>query len=389
MEKPLIYADNAATTKISRSVFNAMEPYLKYEYGNPSSIYSIAHTAAAALQESRRDIADTLGAKESEIYFTSCGTESDNWAIKSTARALAKQGKNHVISTNFEHHAVLHSLAALEREGINVTYLPVDEQGLITAEQVAEAIDEKTALVTVMYVNNEIGTVLPIGEIAAVCKKAGVLFHTDAVQAMGHIPINLSDLGADMLSLSGHKIHAPKGVGLLYVKNGVKIDSYMDGGAQERGKRAGTENVAFIVGLAQAIKDAATDIKSRELKTARLRDSLLYGIQKNIPKIKINGSMVNRIAGNLNVSFEGIEGEGILLMLDSFGICASSGSACTSGSLDPSHVLLALGLDHELAHGSLRITLNEDNTQEEVDYILDSLIKTVDKLRRMSPVWND
>ncbi len=389
MKQRLIYADHAATTPVSDSVFEAMKPFLKEKYGNPSSIYSIAHEAAFAVSDAREKAAQAIGAHPDEIYFTSCGTESDNWAIKSIALLKKKEGKNHIITSSIEHHAVLHACQALEKEGFCVTYLPVDSEGLISARQVAEAIREDTALISIMYANNEIGTIQPIGEIADICRKKGVLFHTDAVQAIGNIEINVHTLGVDMLSLSGHKIHAPKGIGALYIKRGVPIPNFLDGGAQERGHRGGTENVAFIVALGQALKDITQDIPSRIQKVTKLREALIDGILKTIPKARLNGSREKRLCGNVNISFEGIEGESILLLLDSYGICASSGSACTSGSLDPSHVLLAIGLPAEIAHGSLRLTLGEDNTMQDVEYILEVLPKIIQRLRDISPVWQE
>lgn len=383
-----VYVDNSATTQVSDSVFQAMLPWLKDNYGNPSSIYSIAHEAKFAIDKAREQVANALGADPMEIYFTSCGSESDNWAIKSAARLGAAKGKKHIITTNFEHHAVLHTCQTLEKQGFEVTYLPVNEEGLVSAQQVADAIREDTILVTIMYANNEIGTIQPIAEIGKVCHEKGVWFHTDAVQAVGNVAIDVKEQKIDMLSLSGHKIHAPKGVGALYVRKGIALPNYLDGGGQERGKRAGTENVAFIVALGQAIADAVKDIPAKQKYVSNLRDQLAKGIVEAIPKVRINGSMEHRLCGNLNVSFEGIEGESILLMLDFNGICASSGSACTSGSLDPSHVLLAIGLPHEIAHGSLRLSLAETNTQEDVDYILEKLPQIIQRLRDMSPVWN-
>lgn len=383
-----VYVDNSATTQVSDSVFQAMLPWLKDNYGNPSSIYSIAHEAKFAIDKAREQVANALGADPMEIYFTSCGSESDNWAIKSAARLGAAKGKKHIITTNFEHHAVLHTCQTLEKQGFEVTYLPVNEEGLVSAQQVADAIREDTILVTIMYANNEIGTIQPIAEIGKVCHEKGVWFHTDAVQAVGNVAIDVKEQKIDMLSLSGHKIHAPKGVGALYVRKGIALPNYLDGGGQERGKRAGTENVAFIVALGQAITDAVKDIPAKQKYVSNLRDQLAKGIVEGIPKVRINGSMEHRLCGNLNVSFEGIEGESILLMLDFNGICASSGSACTSGSLDPSHVLLAIGLPHEIAHGSLRLSLAETNTQEDVDYILEKLPQIIQRLRDMSPVWN-
>ena len=383
-----VYVDNSATTQVSDSVFQAMLPWLKDNYGNPSSIYSIAHEAKFAIDKAREQVANALGADPMEIYFTSCGSESDNGAIKSAARLGAAKGKKHIITTNFEHHAVLHTCQTLEKQGFEVTYLPVNEEGLVSAQQVADAIREDTILVTIMYANNEIGTIQPIAEIGKVCHEKGVWFHTDAVQAVGNVAIDVKEQKIDMLSLSGHKIHAPKGVGALYVRKGIVLPNYLDGGGQERGKRAGTENVAFIVALGQAITDAVKDIPAKQKYVSNLRDQLAKGIVEAIPKVRINGSMEHRLCGNLNVSFEGIEGESILLMLDFNGICASSGSACTSGSLDPSHVLLAIGLPHEIAHGSLRLSLAETNTQEDVDYILEKLPQIIQRLRDMSPVWN-
>lgn len=384
-----IYADNAATTQTSDSVLNAMMPFLKDNYGNPSSIYSIAHEAAFAVNNARERVARCIGAQSHEIYFTSCGTESDNWAIKSAALLKKKAGKTHIITSNIEHHAVLHTCAALEKEGFEVTYLPVDSEGLISPEQVKDAIRENTALVTIMYANNEIGTIEPIEEIAKVCKEKGVLFHTDAVQAIGNIPIDVSTLGVDMLSMSGHKIHAPKGVGALYIKKGLSLPNFLDGGGQERGRRGGTENVAFIVGMGQAMEDITKDIPGRIKRITPLRDELIDGILKAVPKSRLNGPREKRLCGNVNISFEGIEGESILLLLDSYGICASSGSACTSGSLDPSHVLLAIGLPAEKAHGSLRLTLGDDFAEQDVKYIIEVLPKIIKRLRDMSPVWQE
>lgn len=387
MEKRFVYADNSATTAVSKPVLDAMMPYLTEHYGNPSSVYSKGREAKAALDAAREKVAKALGAKVNEIFFTSCGTESDNWAIKGAAAVGAKKGKKHLITTNFEHHAVLHSFQALEKQGFEVTYLPVDSEGLISAEQVKAAIRPDTALVSIMYANNEIATVLPIAEIGAVCRAAKVPFHTDAVQAVGNVPIDVVAQNIDMLSLSGHKIHAPKGVGVLYIRTGVVIDTFMDGGAQERSRRAGTENLASIVGLGAAIEIATTDIEARNARKQEMRDRLIDGILKGIPRCRLNGSRTHRLPGSLNISFEGIEGESMLLMLDMKGICASSGSACTSGSLDPSHVLLAIGLPHEIAHGSLRLSLSDDNTMEDVDYILAVLPPIITRLRAMSPVW--
>lgn len=387
MEKRFVYADHSATTPISKPVLNAMLPYLTEGYGNPSSIYSKGREAKKALESARGQVAEALHAKPSEIYFTSCGTESDNWAIKGAAAAGARKGKRHLITTNFEHHAVLHTMQMLEKEGFEVTYLPVDSQGLITAAQVREAIRPDTALVSIMYANNEIGTILPIPEIGAVCREARVPFHTDAVQAVGQVAINVGAQQIDMLSLSGHKLNAPKGVGVLYLRSGLVIDTFMHGGAQERGRRAGTENLASIMGLAAAITIASFQIEERAARRTAMRDRLIDGILGQIPRCRLNGSREHRLPGSLNISFEGIEGESLLLLLDMKGVCASSGSACTSGSLDPSHVLLAIGLPHEIAHGSLRLSLGDENTMEDVEYILEILPPIIERLRSMSPVW--
>jgi len=387
MERRFVYADYAATTNVSDAVFEAITPFLKDKYGNPSGIYSIAHEANFALADAREKAATSIGAKPNEFYFTSCGSESDTWAIRGAAAIGAAKGKKKIITTNFEHHAVLNTCKTLEKEGFTVVYLPVDEQGLISPSQVDEAIDDDTALVTIMYANNEIGTILPIPEIGTICKDKGVIFHTDAVQAVGHIPIDVAKQSIDMLSISGHKIHAPKGIGGLYIRSGVKIPNLIYGGGQERGRRPGTENVAFAVGLAKALSIACKNIQEKEEHVAKLRDYLLEGILNKIPKVRVNGSMNKRLSGNLNVSFEGIEGEGILLGLDMFGICASSGSACTSGSLDPSHVLLAIGLSHEIAHGSLRLSLGDETTKEDIEYMLQVLPDVIARLRAISPVW--
>ena len=387
MEKRFVYADNAATTRVSQSVLDAMMPYLAEHYGNASSVYSIARTAKRAIEEARGKVAAALGAEPREIYFTSCGTESDNWAIKGAAMKLAAKGKKHIITSNFEHHAVLHTCEYLEKHGFEVTYLPVDSMGLISPEQVEKAIRPDTALVTIMYANNEIGTIQPVAEIGKVCRDKGVLFHTDAVQAVGNVPINVKEQNIDMLSLSGHKIHAPKGIGALYIRKGVVIDNFMHGGGQESGKRGGTENTAYIVALGQAIEDAANGLDAKAARLTKLRDRLIDGMLK-IPASRLNGDPVKRLCGNVNVSFEAVEGEALLLRLDLKGVCGSSGSACTSGSLDPSHVLLAIGLPHEVAHGSLRLSLGDDTTDEDVDYILEVLPGVVQTLRDMSPVWN-
>ncbi len=383
-----VYVDNAATTKVSSNVIKHMVPFLENEYGNPSSIYSIGRSAKIAIEEAREKVAKALGADAGEIYFTAGGSEADNWAIRSVAYNLKKKGKNHIITTVFEHHAVLHTVQALEKDGFEVTYLPVDDKGLVTAKQVEEAIKDTTALVTVMYANNEIGTLLPIEEIGAICKSKGVLLHTDAVQAIGHVEIDVKKQNIDLLSLSGHKFHAPKGVGALYCRKGVVLNNLIFGGAQEKNKRAGTENSAAIVGLGYAIEDACKDIEIRAEKSRQLRDYLIDNVLATIPKSRLNGDREKRVATNANFSFEAIEGEALLLMLDMNGICASSGSACTSGSLDPSHVLLSIGLPHEIAHGSLRISISDETTKEDIDYILEKLPSIVERLRAMSPVWN-
>ena len=386
MENRLIYVDNSATTPISKEVLDAMMPWLTEGYGNASSIYSKGREAGWALKGAREQIASVLGAQPNEIYFTSGGSESDNWAIKGAAATMAKRGKKHIITSAFEHHAVLHSCAALEKQGFEVTYVPVHENGIVRVEDIEAAIRPDTGLVTIMYANNEIGTVQPIKEIGALCRKHKIWFHTDAVQAFGHIPINVEEQNIDMLSVSGHKIHAQKGVGLLYVKKGVVLPNLIDGGAQERGKRAGTENIAGIVGLAKAMEIASQNIEERGERTKVLRDKLIDNILK-IDRTRLNGDREKRLPGNVNISIEGIEGESLLLSLDMYGICASSGSACTSGSLDPSHVLLAIGLCHEVAHGSLRISLSDENTMEDVDRILEVLPGIVERLRSMSPLW--
>ena len=383
-----VYADNAATTKMSQVAINAMLPYFDNIYGNPSSLHSIGQEAKEALDAARQTVADCLGCEPREIIFTSGGSEADNQAIRSAALFGARKGKKHIISTAFEHHAVLHTLQKLEKEGYQVTYLDVKEGHNITAQQVKDAIQEDTCLVTVMYANNEIGSVLPIPEIGAICKEAGVPFHTDAVQAVGHLHINVKEQNIDMLSLSAHKFHGPKGVGALYVRRGFPLVNVIDGGAQERGKRAGTENIAGICGMAAAMKDACDHIDENMPRVAAMRDKLIEGLSK-IPHCALNGDAENRLPGNVSFCFEGIEGESLLLLLDMKGVCASSGSACTSGSLDPSHVLLAIGRVHDVAHGSLRLSLCEYNTDEEVDHILKVVPEVVQYLRNMSPVWRD
>lgn len=386
--KRFVYADNAATTRVSKTVFDAMVPYLTEHYGNPSSIYSIGRDARKAVEVARQKVAEAIGAHPTEIYFTGCGTESDNWALKSIAEFWGKKGKNQIITTNFEHHAILHTCEKLAKQGYDIVYLPVNAEGYVTAEQVKNAITDKTCLVSVMYANNEIGTIQPIAEIGQVCKEAGVLFHTDAVQAVGHVDIDVKAQNIDMLSLSGHKIHAPKGVGALYVRKGVRLSNFIDGGAQERNRRGGTENLASIVGLGVAMEEACKDIEARMAGIREKRDRLIDGILNNVPKTRLNGGRDARLAGNVNISFEAVEGEALLLRLDMMGICGSSGSACTSGSLDPSHVLMAIGLPHEIAHGSLRLSINEETTDEDIDYILECVPKVISTLRAMSPIWN-
>ena len=383
-----VYADNAATTQMSRAAIDAMLPYMETIYGNPSSLHSVGQQAAEALQNARERIAACLNASPREIYFTSGGSEADNQAILSAARLGARKGKKHIISTAFEHHAVLHTLKKLEKEGFEIELLPVGAIGTITAQQVKSALRADTCLVTVMYANNEIGSILPIAEIGEVCREAGVLFHTDAVQAAGHVPIDVQAQHIDMLSLSAHKFHGPKGIGVLYARQGVPLTSLIEGGAQERGKRAGTENLPAIMGMAAALEDACAHIDENTRKVSALRDRLIAGLSK-IPHSALNGDPVNRLSGNVNFCFEGIEGESLLLLLDAKGICASSGSACTSGSLDPSHVLLAIGRPHEVAHGSLRLSLCEWNTDEDVDRILAAVPEVVAYLREMSPMWKD
>ncbi len=383
-----IYADNAATTRMSDAAVAAMGPYFQEIYGNPSSLHSIGQRAAEALDDARGRIAACLVAQKQEIYFTSGGSEADNQALLSAAAIGARRGKRHIISSAFEHHAVLHTLDKLRRDGFEIELLPVGPVGTITAQQVADAIRPDTCLVSLMYANNEIGSILPIGEIGAVCREKGVLFHTDAVQAAGHLPIDVAAQQIDMLSLSAHKFHGPRGVGVLYCKKGVLLTPLINGGAQERGKRAGTENLAGIAGMAAALEDACAHMDENAAKVAAMRDRLIAGLSK-IPHSVLNGDPVHRLPGNVHFCFEGIEGESLLLLLDEKGICASSGSACTSGSLDPSHVLLALGHTHEIAHGSLRLTLCADNTMEQMDTIVAAVTDVVDYLRNMSPLWRD
>ncbi len=384
-----VYADNAATTKMSKTAIAAMLPYLDTCYGNPSSLYELGQAAKEALEAARADMASCIGADPAEIFFTSCGSESDNQAIRSAAHIGALKGKKHIISTAFEHHAVLHTLKKLEKEeGFEVTLLDVHSNGIVAAEEVKAAIRPDTCLVTVMFANNEIGTVQPVKEIGAVCREAGVTFHTDAVQAVGHIPVNVKEQNIDMLSLSAHKFHGPKGIGALYCRRGVRLLPFIDGGAQERGRRAGTENVAEIVAMAAALKEACANMAGNTAKLVALRDKIISALTK-IPHSRLNGDRVHRLPGTINMCFEGIEGEGLLLHLDDRGICASSGSACTSGSLDPSHVLLAIGLPHEVAHGSLRISLCEYNTEEDAERIIEAVPEVVAYLRNMSPVWKE
>ena len=383
-----VYADNAATTSVSKTALDAMLPYLTENYGNPSSLYSFAQKATEAVAQARATVAACLNAEPREIYFTSGGSEADNQAIISAAKAGERKGKKHLISTKFEHHAVLHTLKKLEKEGYEVTLLDVHEDGVVRLEDVAAAIREDTALVTIMFANNEIGTVQPIKEIGALCREKGIPFHTDAVQAAGHMPIDVKEMNIDMLSISGHKFHAPKGVGVLYAKKNMPLFNLIEGGAQERGRRGGTENVAGIVALAAALKESVDNMEANTAKIIPMRDKLFAELSK-IPHSKINGSLEHHVPGTVNMCFEGIEGESLLLMLDMNGICASSGSACTSGSLDPSHVLLSLGLPHEVAHGSLRLSIGEYNTMEEIDHIIEVVPRVVQYLRNMSPVWDE
>ena len=386
--KKLIYLDNAATTKTAPEVVEAMLPYFSEAYGNPSSIYSLAGESRKAVDQARETIANALGARPEEIYFTAGGTESDNWALKAAAEFYRKKG-NHIITTKIEHHAVLHSCQWLEKQGFEVTYLNVDENGVVRLEELKAAIRPTTILISVMYANNEIGTIQPIREIGEIAHEHGILFHTDAVQAFGQLPIQVDDCHIDMLSASGHKLNGPKGIGFLYIRKGVKIRSFIHGGAQERKRRAGTENVPGIVGLGKAVERAVGTMEERTETERRLRDYLIDRVLKEIPYARLNGHRSQRLPGNANFSFQFIEGESLLIMLDMEGICGSSGSACTSGSLDPSHVLLAIGLPHEIAHGSLRLTLNEEITKEDLDYVVDTLKRIVEKLRGMSPLYED
>ena len=383
-----VYADNAATTSVSKTALDAMMPYLTEQYGNPSSLYAFGQKAKEGLEAARKTVAECINAEPREIYFTSGGSEADNQAIVSAAKAGARKGKRHLISTAFEHHAVLHTLKKLEKEGFEVTLLDVHEDGVVRLEDLEAAIREDTALVTIMFANNEIGTIQPVKEIGALCREKGIPFHTDAVQAAGHLPIDVKDMNIDMLSMSGHKFHAPKGVGVLYAKRNMPLFNIIEGGAQERGKRAGTENMAGIVALAAALKESCDNMEANNARIIPMRDKLFAELGK-IPHSKINGSLEHHVPGTVNMCFEGIEGESLLLMLDMKGICASSGSACTSGSLDPSHVLLSIGLPHEVAHGSLRLSIGEYNTMEEIDHIIATVPQVVEYLRNMSPVWDE
>lgn len=384
----LIYMDNAATTAVKPEVFEKMKPYFMENYSNPSSVYSFAGEAKKAVDDARDIIAGALNAKAAEIYFTGGGSEADNWAIKATAEAYKNKGK-HIITSAIEHHAVLHTCGWLERHGYEVTYLPVDENGTVSPEKVDEAIRPDTILISIMFANNEIGTIEPIKEIGEIAEKHGVLFHTDAVQAFGHVPIDVQEMHIDMLSASGHKFHGPKGIGFMYMRNGLKLGSFIHGGAQERSRRAGTHNVPGIVGMGEATRIAMEQLEANAVKETEVRDYLIARVEKEIPYIKVNGHRENRLPNNINICFRFIEGESLLIMLDQKGICASSGSACTSGSLDPSHVLLAIGLPHEIAHGSLRMTLGEETTREDLDYTVDTLKEIVANLRSMSPLYED
>ena len=383
-----IYMDNGATTRVTEPVFEAMQPYFCEIYGNPSSAHNFGYVSRHAIDAAREQVAKAINADVNEIYFTGCGTESDNWAVRGAAYENVKKGR-HIITTAIEHHAILHTCAQLEKEGFEVTYLPVDEYGFVTPEQLDAAIRPDTTLVSIMTANNEIGTIEPIAELAAVCKKHGVLFHTDAVQAIGSVKIDVKAMQIDMLSMSGHKFHAPKGIGVLYIRKGVRLQQFMNGGAQERNRRAGTENLASIVGIGKAIELATADIDAHNAQLSAIRDHMIDRILKEIPFTRLNGHPTTRLPGNVNVCFRFIEGESLLMLLDAKGIAGSSGSACTSGSLDPSHVLLAIGLPHEIAHGSLRLSLSEENTMEEADYVVDALVEIVSRLRSMSPLYDD
>ncbi len=384
--KKFVYADNSATTFMSDKALKAMFPFFKENFGNPSTLYSTGRNAKKALELAREKVAGCIGANSEEIFFTSGGSESDNWAIKGMAFAQMKKGKNHIITSNIEHHAVLHSVESLARQGFEVTYVKSDKEGLINPFEIEKAITDKTALVSIIYANNEIGTIQFIKEIGNICRTHGVPFHTDAVQAIGNLNIDVNKENIDMLSLSAHKFHGPKGVGALYIKKGIRILNLIDGGGQERGERAGTENIAGIVGMATAMEDACQNIDKKAENISKMRDRIIKELLK-IEKSRVNGDIQRRLPGNINMCFEGIEGESLILRLDMEGICSSSGSACTSGALEPSHVLLAIGLPHEIAHGSLRLTLSEYNTEDDIDYILDKVPKIVDYLRKMSPLW--
>lgn len=384
----MIYLDNAATTKVDKEVFEAMEPYFQEFYGNPSSIYTFAGKSKKEIEDARRTVAEFIGAKPKEIYFTSGGSESDNWAIKGAALARQDKGK-HIITSKIEHHAILHTCEFLEKQGFEVSYIDVDENGVIKLEELKKAIREDTILISVMFANNEIGTIQPIQEIGEIAHEKGIIFHTDAVQAYGHVPINVDELHIDILSASGHKINGPKGIGIMYLRDSIKIETLIHGGAQERGRRGGTYNTPGIVGLGKATQIAAERMEKRRAHETELRDYLIEQVRKEVPYTKLNGHRTQRLSNNVNFSFRFIEGESLLIMLDRKGIYGSSGSACTSGSLDPSHVLLAIGLPHEIAHGSLRLTLSEDNTKEEMDYVVEQLKEIVDKLRKMSPLYED
>lgn len=384
----LIYLDNAATTAVKPEVFEKMKPFFLDNYSNPSAVYSFAQDNKKAVDDARDEIASIIGAKSNEIYFTGGGSESDNWALKVTAETYKEKG-NHIITTKIEHHAILHTCEYLEKNGYEVTYLDVDEDGLINLEELEKAIRPTTILISVMFANNEIGTIEPIKEIGAIAKKHGVIFHTDAVQAFAHVPINVDEMNIDILSASGHKFHGPKGIGFMYLRNSVKLGAFIHGGAQERARRAGTHNVPGIVGMAEAARIANTNMQENIKKEVEIRDYLIERVLKEIPYVRLNGHKTKRLPNNTNFCFRYIEGESLLIMLDQKGICGSSGSACTSGSLDPSHVLLAIGLPHEIAHGSLRLTISEDTTKEEVDYVVDSLKAIVERLRSMSPLYDD
>ena len=384
-----VYADNAATTRVLPAVLDRMMPFLTQEYGNPSSLYGFGQTAHQAVEAARNTVATCLHCRPDEVFFTSGGSEADNWAIKQAARAMLKKGKKHIISSAFEHHAVLHTLKVLEKEGFEVTLLPVYQNGIVRVKDIEESLRPDTGLITVMYANNEIGTVQPVGEIGALCRERGIWFHTDAVQAVGHLPIDFEQENIDMLSLSGHKFHGPKGIGALIMRKGIRLAPHIDGGAQEKGRRAGTENTAGIVGLAAALEIACQEMQQNNERLQSCRDLIISSLLQAVPRCRLNGDAQQRLPGNVNISFEGIEGESLLLMLDANGICASSGSACTSGSLDPSHVLLSIGLPHAIAHGSLRLSLAEDITDHDVQHIIQTVPQVVSYLRDMSPLWEE